>query len=59
MNTKDDREDNIEKAQIADLTVNEDRAAGVKGGPRAGGGGGGDVIVFDIIDSCPQSIRLS
>ncbi|HZM87537.1 MAG TPA: hypothetical protein VFF31_13525 [Blastocatellia bacterium] len=53
MNTKDDREDNIEKAQIADLTVNEDRAAGVKGGPRAGGGGGGDVIVFDIIDSCP------
>jgi len=53
MNTKDDREDNIEKAQIADLTVNEDRAAEVKGGPRASGGGGGDVIVFDIIDSCP------
>ena len=53
MNTKDDRKDNKELPQITDLTVNEDLAAEVKGGPRAGGGGGGDVIVFDIIDSCP------
>lgn len=50
MNTKDNREDNIELTKIADLTVNEDLSAEVKGGPR---GGGGDVIVFDIIDSCP------
>jgi len=53
MNTKDNREDNIKLTQIADLTVSEDLAAEVKGGPRAGGGGGGHVIVFDIIDSCP------
>jgi len=50
MNTKDNREDKIDPTQIADLPVNEDLAAEVKGGPR---GGGSDVIVFDIIDSCP------
>ena len=49
MNTKDNREGNIELTQIADLTVNEDLAAEVKGGPR--GGGGGDILVFDIVDS--------
>ena len=50
MKTKDDRKDNIELTQIADLPVNEDLAAEVKGGPR---GGGADIIVFDIVDSCP------
>jgi len=49
MNTKDNREDSIELTQIADLTVNEDLAAEVKGGPKDGGG---DIIVFDIVDSC-------
>ena len=52
MNTKNSREDNIEQTQIADLTVNEDLAAGVKGGPSRGDGGG-VVVVFDIVDSCP------
>ena len=52
MNTKDNREDHVELTKIADLKVNENLAAEVKGGPRAGGGGG-DVVVFDIIDSCP------
>ena len=37
MNTKDNREDNIKLTQIADLTVSEDLAAEVKGGPRGGG----------------------
>ena len=49
MNKKDNCEDNIELTQIADLTVNEDLGAEVKGGPRAGGGGG-DIVVFDIVD---------
>ena len=49
MNTKNNREDNAEQTQIADLTVNEDFAAEVKGGPRSGGGG--DIIVWDIVDS--------
>ena len=53
MNTKVNREDHVELTKIADLKVNENLAAEVKGGPRAGGGGGGDVVVFDIIDSCP------
>ena len=54
MKTKNNREDNTEQTQIADLTVNKDLATEVKGGPsRAGDGGGGDVVVFDIIDSCP------
>ena len=54
LNTKDDRERSIEQTKIADLTVNENTAAEVKGGPhRAGDGGGGDVVVFDIIESCP------
>jgi hypothetical protein len=52
MNTRDNREDNTELPKIADLTVNEDLAAEVKGGPRAGGGGG-DLVAFDIVDSCP------
>jgi hypothetical protein len=51
MNTKDNREDNIELTQIADLAVNQDLAAEVKGGPKAGDGGG-DIVVFDIVDSC-------
>ena len=55
MNTKSNREDNIDQNQIADLNINEDLATEVKGGPTRGNGGGGgsDVIVFDIIDSCP------
>ena len=52
MNTKHNREDNIEQTQIADLTVNEDLAAEVKGGPHGDGTVGGDVVVFDIVDSC-------
>ena len=53
MNTKNNREDHIEQTPVADLTVNEDLAAEVKGGPTRGdGGGGGDVVVFDIVDSC-------
>lgn len=50
MNTKDNREDNIELTQIADLAVNEDVAAEVKGGPRDTSDMGGDIPVFDIVD---------
>lgn len=50
MNTKDNREEKIEQTRIADLSVNEDLAAEVKGGPRDGGG---SIIVWDIVDSCP------
>jgi hypothetical protein len=50
MNTKDNREDNIELTQIADLTVNEDLAAEVKGGPRDLRDFGGDIPVYDLVD---------
>ena len=51
MNTNNNHDANNEQTQIADLTVNEDLAAEVKGGPTRGDGGGGDIVVFDIVDA--------
>lgn len=51
MNKQEEQEPNNHQSVIDDLNVNEAHAAEVKGGPTRGGGG--NIIVFDIVDSCP------